>query len=252
MRNKKLIILFSVLLAVTLLVVFNSVLFSVQHVQAYCANRANPSYTQEVMDNHRIKKGSGIFFIDEKSVAKRIEENVPHVRVLNIERKFPNRVYINYIEIVEYIKIYHNEDGNVRTYYLSNDMRVMGVEEGYDTSVSAIHLKVKGDVSGLAVGAKPTFASSSVQAVVAEIFSALERMGYYEEVIDLFSEIDLTGNFLDMTTKNGLKWRILSADDLAEKLRFALSVYYSDKLDEKQTGMLIVSGTRSATYDKDA
>ena len=55
-----------------------------------------------------------------------------------------------------------------------------------------------------------------------------------------------------MTTKNGLKWRILSADDLAEKLRFALSVYYSDKLDEKQTGMLIVSGTRSATYDKDA
>ena len=68
MRNKKLIILFSVLLALTLLVVFNSVLFSVQHVNAYCANVEKSEQATNVLKNHGIRHGSSIFFVNKKKV----------------------------------------------------------------------------------------------------------------------------------------------------------------------------------------
>lgn len=250
MRNKKLIVLFSVLLSITLLVVFNSVLFSVQHVNAYCANMEKSEYEESVLAAHRIKKGSSIFFVDKKKATERIEDNVSNVRVLNIEKKFPNRIYINFVEIREYIKLYYNAGEGGKTYFCSNDLRVMDVTDGSDNIREAINLKVKGEVKNLEVGDTLSFATSSVSAIVTELFAALERLGYYDTVIDLFTEIDLTGNFIELTTSTDMKWQILSADDLAEKMRFALSVYFSDKLTDlqKRTGTLIVTGAKSASY----
>lgn len=248
MRNKKLIILFSVLLGITLLVVFNSVLFSVQHVNAYCANMRESQYEERILDSHKIRKNANIFFVNKRKVTENIESRVPGVKVLNVEKKFPNRIYINFVEVKEYVKAYYNG----KTYYCSNDMRVMRIEDGVDNSGNAINLKFGGSLPELKPGDyfsivpsnPPTVMSDA--SIITEIFSALEQVGFYDTVIDLFDEIDVTGNFIELRTSNGMKWQIQTPDDLTYKLRLALSVYFSDKLTDlqKRSGTLIIAGKK--------
>ena len=243
MRNKKLIILFSVLLGITLLVVFNSVLFSVQHVNAYCANMEKSSYEEQVLSSHKIKRGSSIFFVDKEKVTENVQNSVPYVRVLNVEKKFPNRIDINFVEVKEYVKV---TDGG-KTYYCGNDMRVMRIADGIDESSEVISLRITGGLSDMQTGDVLSFRSPggiNAPAVVSEIFGGLERLGYYNTVVDLFAEIDLTGNFIVMRTATGMRWEIVSPDNLAEKLRLGLSVYFSDKLTDvqKREGTLIIAG----------
>lgn len=265
MRNKKLIVFFSILCAVTLLVVFNSVLFSVRHVRAYCENVQNSTLAEKVLSAHNIKRTESIFFVNKKKVAERIERNVPGVRVLNVEKKFPNRIYINYVEVKPYLRLFYGD----KSYFCANDMRVMYVEDGnkrlwsgaeedpFWSSVPnekrrVIDLKFTGDANNLAVGNVVSFSDKSTSAIVSGIFSALERLGYYESVIELFTEIDVSGQesqFTLLTTSTGMRWKIVGADNLAEKLRLGLSVYVSDKLsdDQKRTGTLVIAGN-TASY----
>ena len=119
MRNKKLIILFSVLLGITLLVVFNSVLFSVQHVNAYCYNQEQSVYQEQVLKAHKIKRGKSIFLVNKKKVIDNVHSAVPQVRVVNVEKKFPNRIWINYVEETEYLQV----SQGTKTYYLGKDLR---------------------------------------------------------------------------------------------------------------------------------
>ena len=44
-----------------------------------------------------------MFMLSEKKVIEKVESSRSDVRVVNIERKFPNQVYINYVKIFEYI-----------------------------------------------------------------------------------------------------------------------------------------------------
>ena len=239
MRNKKLIILFSVLLAVTLLVVFNSVLFSVQHIDVHCVNVEKSQYTDKVKASHKIKTGSSIFFVDKAEAIQNIEKSLGgNVRVLSVEKQFPNRIYIDFVEVRAYVKV---SDGH-RTYYCDNDMRV--ISNGGD---EVINLKISGELSELQTGDKLTFSTSkglSNADVVTAIFDALARLGYYDTVINLFDEIDISGNFIVLRTATGMKWEIVTADRLAEKLRLAMSVYVNERDDDKRSrGTLVIAGT---------
>ena len=254
MRNKKLIILFSVLMAITLLVVFNSVLFSVQHVNAYCANRKESDCEEsrnKVLASHKIRKGSSIFFVNESKVIKSVQASAADVRVLNVERKFPNRVYINYVEIKEYVRV---TSGTV-AYICGNDMRVLRrADVGSAETDTLIDVKYNGTLPDLQVGDTLAFTQSSginTPALIAEIFSALERLDYYDTVIDLFCEIDLTGNFIVLTTRlngvRGMQWEIQTADNLFAKLRLAMSVYLSENAltdAQRRAGTLVVAGDK--------
>ena len=240
MRNKKLIILFSVLLFVTLLAVFNSVLFSVRHVDVHCQNMQESQYSDRVKAAHKIKNGSSIFFVDKAEAIESIERDLGGaVRVLSVERVFPDRIYIDYVEVRPYLTV---SDGT-RRYSLGNDMRVIVSEPEQKT----IALKIKGALPDLQPGDKLEFASPSglsVTDVVIEIFSALERLGYYDTVINFFDEIDISGNFIVFTTATGMKWEIVTADKLTDKLILAMSVYTNELTDEQRSaGTLVIAGS---------
>lgn len=244
MRNKKLIILFSVLLVVTLLIVFNSVLFSVQHVDVHCQNMQESQYSDRVKAAHKIKNGSSIFFIDKEEVIENIERDLGGaVRVLSVERVFPNRIYIDYVEVRPYLTV---SDG-IHRYYLDNDMRVIVA----DSSQQVIELKIKGSLPDLVPGDKLEFESPSglsVTDIVIEIFAGLERLGYYDTVINFFDEIDISGNFIVLKTSTGMKWEIVTADKLTDKLILAMSVY-TNELDDMQrsNGTLVIAGSGKIT-----
>lgn len=257
MRKKKLFILFAVLLAVTLLVIFNSVVFSVQHVNVYCANREVSEYRDEVKRAHKIKRGSSIFTLNEKKIKKRIQSNVPHVRVLNIERKFPNRVYINYIEVLSYLKVARGG----KTYYLGNDLRVTDITNGVYEG-DALWLTFGGEVpENLAVNDTLPIVSPGGDAkkIISDIFDGFAALDKQNSVIDFLYEVDLSGASPTVIVANtsvdsknsGMRWVFLSADNLQAKIRFAMSVYESDKLTpaQKRTGTLTVVNENKASYN---
>ena len=107
MRNRKLIVLFSILAFLTLLVVLSSVIFSVQDVYASCYNDENEAYDSAIASQevNGISKGKSIFLLNEQKAIEMIEANYSDVKVINIERKFPNQIYINYVRIFPYVAL---------------------------------------------------------------------------------------------------------------------------------------------------
>ncbi len=97
MRNKRLIILLSVVVTVVLCIVVCGATFLVRHVEAYNYYVDSPDYDDKVIEASGIKTGSSIFFVDEAGITRKIESAFADVGVVNIERKFPDRVSINYV-----------------------------------------------------------------------------------------------------------------------------------------------------------
>lgn len=248
MRNKKLIVLFSVIFAVTLLIVLSSVIFSVQNVYAYCYNSTGADTSEAVLSSHKIKKHSNIFMLNEGDVVDSVNTAVPNVKVINIEKKFPNKVYINYIELKEYVKIYAD---NV-TYYCSNDGKILRKVDGVDTSSAAIELTIKGKLLTTDVGENFKSDNPNDINLLTSVLDSLSRLGYREDVVDLISKIDISGNVnIVLTTKTGMKWRLVGAEYMLDKMVMALSVYSATGTDalsdeQKRVGTLILTGGNPA------
>ena len=98
MRNKRLIILLSVVAVLVVFVIAGCATFLVRDVEAYGYYQNAPAdYDAKVIEAAGIKKNSSMFFIKDSDVKSRIENAYYNVEVINIERKFPDRVSINYV-----------------------------------------------------------------------------------------------------------------------------------------------------------
>lgn len=208
---------------------------------------------QQVLANHGIRKNRNIFLVDKQEVERSIEENVPNVRVVNIEKRFPNRITVNYTEIMEYLAIV--QDG--KTYICSNDGKILRVAEGVADGADLIRLKLRGNMTSTEPGQEFASADSAEVSIVRSALDAIERMGYYGTVIDLLSAIDLSNSaYIRFEISTGMTWKIFGADDLAQKLSVTLAAYYELSDDAKKTGEFTVvkkagSGEIQASYDAD-
>lgn len=97
MRNKRLIILLSVVAVLVVFVIAGCATFLVRDVEAYGYYQNAPDYDAKVIEAAGIKKNSSMFFIKDSDVKSKIENTYYNVEVINIERKFPDRVSINYV-----------------------------------------------------------------------------------------------------------------------------------------------------------
>lgn len=97
MRNKKLIALLSVVATLVIVIIACGATFLVRHVEAYNYYESSPEFDEKVIDAASIKINSSMFFLDETDIKNRVESEFANVGVVNVERKFPDRVSINYI-----------------------------------------------------------------------------------------------------------------------------------------------------------
>ncbi|MCH5165461.1 MAG: FtsQ-type POTRA domain-containing protein [Clostridiales bacterium] len=101
MRNKRLIVLLSIVVTIVLVIVACGATFLVRDIDAYSyygdVEYNGVNYDDLVVKASGIKKNSSIFFLDEKAVKNRVENAFANIRVVNVERKFPDRVSINYV-----------------------------------------------------------------------------------------------------------------------------------------------------------
>jgi hypothetical protein len=256
LRNKKLIVLLAILGSVTLLAVLSSVIFSVQQIHANCINDYDAALDALLEDpaHNGIKKGRSIFLLDEKELIGEIEAKPEFsaVSVVNIERGFPNRVYIHYVKILPYLAFDHGEDA----LYLSNELKVLDKAEGQAAYPDHIRLLAGGAPSGTEQGAYFYQTDGAAYGALRIFMEAFERLGSQKEVTGLFEFIDVkkTAEYgiTYLKTRTGVYIKVFGcyANTLTE-LRYALKLYAENDA-YRSRGMIVVGRSGENIFYKPA
>ena len=99
MKNKKLIILFSILVFFTVLIVLSSTLFTLQNLTInWMTDTKQLSKYKDYEITENIALGESIFLVDKDEIASTLEKKYPYLRVVGLETKFPNKIVLHTAE----------------------------------------------------------------------------------------------------------------------------------------------------------
>ena len=113
MKSKKLTILISILLVVTLVVVLASTVFTLKSVSFNFLNQKNilSNYDDgDYLDKIEVPYGDSIFFVDKNSLKDKLEKKNAYLEVINIETTFPNNLVVHVGEREEVFAIDYGND----------------------------------------------------------------------------------------------------------------------------------------------
>ncbi|MBR2971211.1 MAG: hypothetical protein IKC48_05410 [Clostridia bacterium] len=246
MRNKRLLIIFGILLSLTLLIALSSAVFSIKMVNAYCYNSDDKELMTRVQQFEDRLVGKSIFSLDEQSLIEEVEKEIGGIKVINIERLFPNRVSINYVKLYDYFEVRYENN-----YYISGiDGRILKKQE---ESQGSEVIKIKLNLSEVPeVGGN--FSSSDRFSALQDMIEMLEKLNYREtNAPALIESIDLTSSetAIYVQTRLGVLIKILQDDNAGEKLRKALSLYTA-KPEYRTSGMIIVVNSSEIFYSQES
>lgn len=233
MRNKKLIIALSIIAFVIIVIISMSVLFLVRRVRAYnYFDSTNFEYDQKVIDASGIKNNQSILLLNENKAIASIESKLYNIEVVNIERKFPSTVSINYIEHKPLFEFY---DGSFYYPCYSNGK----VYEKREDSSGLFLVKFTGAASRNA--GELFSADATVTLRVYDFINAWYRViGRNDEILaDKFLFVDFSKeNRVYMRMKTGCGIDVAyNSENLDEKINLASSAYSAS------TGVTANSGT---------
>ncbi|MDE6967052.1 MAG: FtsQ-type POTRA domain-containing protein, partial [Clostridia bacterium] len=94
--NKRLIIIFVCLALFVLTLVVGAVVFTVNDVDILLNSQENVAFDKaKILNISGIKKGQSVFTINSDKASANIEKQFPELKVIKIERSFPNKVRIH-------------------------------------------------------------------------------------------------------------------------------------------------------------
>lgn len=99
MKSKKLVIFLVILIFLSVLIVLNSTLFTLQSISI---NWLTTKYELESIKDYTmidsVKTGDSIFLLKKDEIKSDLEKKYPYLRVVSIETKFPNKIVIHSAE----------------------------------------------------------------------------------------------------------------------------------------------------------
>ena len=111
MKNKKLIGFLIVLVFLTVLIVLNSTLFTLQKINVHwltTRSELKSSIDYDIVSN--VSKGESIFLVNKNKIKDQLEKKYYYLRVVSIETKFPNQIVIHSAERVSMFAIEISQD----------------------------------------------------------------------------------------------------------------------------------------------
>ncbi len=254
MKSKKLIVFLSSLVFLTVLIVLNSTIFTLQKVSVnWLTTKYELTYIKDydIIDN--VSLGDSIFLVNKEGVASLLEKKYPYLRVVSIETKFPNHIVVHSAERENLyaVKLSDNEyaviDELGKVLNISNSTIFAGSELGAKpirVIFNSLPLSVKDFVIG------QTAAVDSVVELLTQLSYTLRESNYSPtNSKGVFLSIEITatgtGNEVRMTTRNGMIICLKEAGNLTtEKFLLALERYNY----YHQEG--VVSGTIEVWYNR--
>lgn len=240
MKNKRLIILLSIFSFIILLVVLSSTVFTVHSssISVEWHIRSSPldnmkNQGQAIIDT--INDRENIVFYDKNKATNTLEEKFPYIKVLKIEKKFPNKIIVHATERREQycIKVDDeyfalDESGKVLNVYSKEDFDRLGEQ--------ANRKPILVDIVGLTVEASTMQTGKTAQiprvvTILQNVSKALNNSGYTEtwQIINNIASINIEFGYKSQlivhTNRNGMS---ISVDDinkdLASKIKFGLGL----------------------------
>lgn len=94
--NKRLIIVFVCIAIFVLVLVMGAVIFTINDVDILLSSNDNVAFDKtQILNTSGIKQGQSVFTINEKQASEKIEKQFPKLKVVKIERAFPNKVRVH-------------------------------------------------------------------------------------------------------------------------------------------------------------
>lgn len=237
MKSKRLIVMLCVLAFLTVLIVINSTIFTLQSVDV---NWLTTKYELQSVKDYEIadeiSKGQSIFLVKKDEIIEKLEKDYPYLRVVSIETKFPNKLVIHSAERESFYAVklsdteyaVLDEMGKVLT--IANDSIFAGSEGDLGTkpirvSFDSISLNLKDFEVGKAVG------SAYIQKLLSSLSRSLRETSYTPTTSKgVFRYIDVVsqGNTseISMQTRSGMAIKIKEFENYTtDKFLLAFSRY---------------------------
>ena len=251
MKNKKLIVIFCVFVAVVMIIVLSSTIFTFRRAELYFINE-DGQYVEpgEELTGHVDLEacldglyGKNIVLLGKSEITRRVESANLRVKVERIEKVFPDRIRI--YATVRVPLYYLTIDGNV--YVMSYDGFVMA--ENPDSLVSVVEVSgsigtVDKPVVGEYISSK--FNDGGKYEIIEKFFNSVWRQeGFdYAGIYNLIESVTLGEDKFTCVTQRGATFVILSPDaDLFEKFTSIYAVYTANP--DKQENGVFTSGTKT-------
>ncbi|MCL2847882.1 MAG: hypothetical protein FWE13_03935 [Firmicutes bacterium] len=241
-KKKRLIIIFSALLALTALIIINSAVFSVRSVNANALNESSNNESvlrinDLIANNHGIRMGSSIFMLNEERTIEAVTRNileqdgaVANFEIRSLERIFPNRIVVHYVLLLPYFYIETVVGADVKVF--SNNGTLIDILPILEAQrQGAIRLDIRGQLLSLERGSRFETDYPRDTTRFFAVIDAFERMYHHfymrhEDISMDFRYVDISDPraiFLRMLP--GVKMEIRNETNFIEYFRHGFSVY---------------------------
>lgn len=247
-KSKKLIILISVAVVIVAMIVILASVFAVRAVSPIYHNFDGSQTVPEdgaptADDVLKFSKGKSIFFMSKDKLLADLNENFDEWHAFAVVKNFPNNINVHFVKREAVVKV--DVGGNV-VYVDSFGYVVSQPSEDNCVDISSV-LEYR-DASVNEKGKKLQFAAPESNArfdIVLEAIITCWRCSVDLQDIpvvfggeNVFS-FDQDGNFIVHTSANAQIKIVAPSTDLTNRLLKAYSVYYNEKLDLQQAGVVI-------------
>lgn len=261
MKNKRLVVILSVLAFVTVLIVLSSTVFTLQKVSINWMTTKDELVgiaDDSISDN--VSTGVNIFLVNKEDITKTLEKKFPYLRVVGIETKFPNKIVVHSAERESLFAVKVN-DGNDNYYYMIIDEKgkvlkktTSSIFAGAELGAKPIKVSFEGvgvDSNDYIVG--ENIKDESVKSLLTRLSYTMRESGHTPTTSKgIFNEIKIVyaggEKEVNFVTRNGMIISLKDAETLTtEKLLLGLSVYDQNQQAGVVEGEIVVwwSSTKS-------
>lgn len=252
--TKKHVVLIVGLVLIAAIALINGLLFRVKTVtvdfDTETSIQAEEGEAEKIIAASGIKKGKNIFGVSESRMIKNINAALPGVRVVNIERIFPNRIVIHVSKRVPvYLMKYRQNTSDAAKYVVvDGDMVVLGFYDDKPDKQSFVF------VDGFELVGKYTIETGRMLPVeFGKSIYYLQNVaaGFYNckltpaQFIAFIKKVKFENGIIDLCTRRGVVMRLggnLTTEQVSERVPLAYSWYKSlpEDSDEKTSDYIAI------------
>lgn len=255
MKNKRLVVILCVLAFLTVLVVLNSTVFTLQKVNVNWLTTRNELVGKDDSITKSVATGTNIFLVNKDKIAETLEKENPYLKVVGIETKFPNKIVIHTAERESLYAI--SLDNGSGKYYAIIDENGKVLKETNSSIFNGAELgakPIKIKLDGVGVDAEDYVKGEDIKdgelkQILSNLSYTLRETGHTPTTSKgLFSEISIVyaggKKEINLITRNGMIISLKDAENLTtDKLLLGLGVYDGNQ----QNG--VVEGTIFVYYN---
>ena len=176
----------------------------------------------EIIALSGIQKGKNIFAIDEDIAIKNIELSIPTLKVISIERTFPNGVFIY---VTRRTPVFYLQLSGGQYAILDRELKVISIQDGYDSQLTQLV-----GVTADSVKLGETLPDSQL---LSTLINGAERCSFINARFSAFyRKIVVESSYVYLTSNTGVIFQLPISSNIDESVVGSYS-YYFDGASEK-------------------